>query len=70
MKKVILAAAALALILGSALTALPTAARVGPASDLQVVINGRDGVASDRAGCTRITNRFCVLSTRSNCFAC
>ncbi len=52
------------------LTALPTTARVGPASGLQLVAGGRDGVATNQAGCTRITNRFCAQSTRSNCSAC
>ncbi len=27
-------------------------------------------VAAGAAGCTRLTNRFCVQSTKSNCFAC
>jgi hypothetical protein len=61
----------LALLAGGAFASLPTSARSGaPASDLQLSVNGRDAVAAGKPGCTRITNRFCAESTKSNCFAC
>jgi hypothetical protein len=61
----------IALLVGGVLGSLPTSARSGgPASDLQLSVSGRDGVTAGNPGCTRITNRFCVESTRSNCSAC
>ncbi len=60
-----------ALLAAGAFASLPTSARSGgPASDLQRSVTGREGVAAGNPGCTRVTNRFCVQSTRSNCFAC
>ena len=48
----------------------PTSARESSASSLQLSASSRQGIVSMVAGCTRITNRFCAQSTRSNCSAC
>jgi hypothetical protein len=48
----------------------PTSAREGSSSSLQLSASGRQGIVAMAAGCTRITNRFCAQSTRSNCSAC
>jgi hypothetical protein len=61
----------LGLLAVGAFAAMPTSARSGaPASDLQLSVTGREAVAAGNPGCTRITNRFCAESTRSNCSAC
>lgn len=71
MKKSLRFAFFLALLAGSAFALLPSSARSGgPVSDLQLSVSGRGPIAAGNPGCTRITNRFCVESTRSNCFAC
>lgn len=49
---------------------IPASAHVAPASDLQVQVTGASGVLAGNPGCTRVTNRFCVQGSRSNCFAC
>ena len=69
--RVLRLAAIVAVLLTLVLAALPvTSARTVPASDLQLVSQGGAGVAAMVPGCTRITNRFCVYETRSNCSAC
>ena len=70
MKKLTLAVALVAVVAGAVLLALPTTATVDSAAALGQVVRGGDGVAAQQSGCTRITNRFCVQSTRNNCRAC
>jgi len=70
MKRTLVAFAVVAAVAAAALAALPVSARVAPASDLQIVASGHEGLAAGKPGCTRVTNRFCVQSTQSNCFAC
>ena len=61
----------LALLAAGAFVSMPTSARSsGAAADLQLSASGRGPVMAANPGCTRITNRFCVESTRSNCSAC
>lgn len=62
----VLAVMAAAILLGT----LPTTATVDVAATLHVEAKGDDGLVVMRSGCTRITNRFCTLSTRDNCSAC
>jgi hypothetical protein len=62
----VLAVAVAAGITGSG----PVTATVDGAAALQAIATGDDGMATQRSGCTRITNRFCSLSTRDNCLAC
>lgn len=70
MKHVLKATLFLALLGSGVALSLPSSARVDTASNLQLSVNGRQAVGAMKAGCTRITNRFCVQSTRSNCSAC
>jgi hypothetical protein len=49
---------------------VPATVTVDGAAALQAVAGGDDGMVTQRSGCTRITNRFCSLSTRDNCLAC
>jgi len=70
MKTTLRAVAVVAAVACAALAVLPASAQPAPTGDLQIVASGQDGVAAGNAGCTRVTNRFCVQSTKSNCFAC
>ncbi len=70
MKEAILAVVLVAVVAGAALVALPTTAADESAAALGQIVRGGDGVAAQQSGCTRITNRFCVISTRNNCRAC
>jgi hypothetical protein len=60
----------LALLAIGAFMSHPTSAREGSSSPLQHSATGGQGIVAMAAGCTRITNRFCAQSTRSNCQAC
>jgi len=70
MRRVTLAVVLVAVVAGAGLLALPTTATVDPAAALGQIVRGGDGVAAQQSGCTRITNRFCTISTRNNCRAC
>jgi hypothetical protein len=62
----LLAIVAAAGVMGTA----PVTATADGAAALQAMASGDDGLATQRSGCTRITNRFCVIDTRDNCSAC
>jgi hypothetical protein len=70
MKRLTLTVALLAVVAGAAFLALPTTATVDSTADLGQIVRGDDGIAAQQSGCTRVTNRFCVLDTRDNCRAC
>jgi hypothetical protein len=70
MKKAMFALTLAAVLAGAAFFALPATATVDSGSDLARLVAGGDGMATRRSGCTRVTNRFCVLDTRDNCSAC
>lgn len=63
---------AIVAVLATLMLAAPpvTTARPVATSSLQLVADGGGDVAAMVPGCTRITNRFCTYSTRSNCSAC
>ena len=48
----------------------PTTATVDSTTALAQVALGGDGMAAQTAGCTRVTNRFCVIDAQNNCRAC
>ena len=57
----VLAACAVAL-------ALPTTAKVAPATELQVVASGHDGMAATRVVCQRVHQaRLCFQGTKPTC---
>ena len=70
MKVVLRATLFLALLGAGAALSLPSSARVDTASNLQRSVSGRESVSATKAGCTRVTNRFCVQGEQSNCSAC
>ena len=48
--------------------ALPTAAKVAPATDLQVVMSGDDGIAATGPVCQRVHQaRLCFQGTKPTC---
>jgi len=70
MKALLRTALFLALLGIGALLSHPTSARETSSSPLQLSATGGQGIVAMAAGCTKITNRFCAQSTRSNCNAC
>lgn len=70
MKRLTLAVVFVVVVTGAALLALPATATVDSSVDLGQQLRGDDGMVAQQSGCTRITNRFCVLDTRDNCRAC
>jgi len=70
MKNVLRLALVIAIVALVGLSVAPPSARGVAGADLQLSAAGSSGVVVSKAGCTRITNRFCVQSDKSNCFAC
>ena len=70
MKRLTLVLVVAAVAAVGAMGTAPTTATVDGAAALQAMARSDDGMATQRSGCTRVTNRFCNLSTRDNCSAC